>query len=74
MPIDPSYGKVRFRKTQLWINEKYEPISKQITLENHMCSSEELGLSGENAKFWPLANNSLKTYLGFIQKAFYCVD
>ena len=52
-PLDPTFGRIRVTKTDWGINEN-GVYSLNNELETHICSSEELGLSGTNHKMWPI--------------------
>ena len=51
--IDPSYGSLRFYKLR-WDLGSTEGDTNLIEeeIQSHVCSSEELGLSGTDHKFW----------------------
>ena len=52
--IDPAYGRIRVRKTK-WERVEagvYYPHFEELT--THNCSSEELGFSCDDHKFWPI--------------------
>ena len=42
-------------------------------LESHVCSAEELGLSGRDHKFWPVSR-SQETFLKAAKDQLLCVD
>ena len=52
--IDPSYGRLKFTKIAYGQNENGEFFSSINELETHACGEEELGLSGDDHKFWPI--------------------
>ena len=71
--LDPSYGKIRFSKIQ-WENGEKEGFKYFFkTLESHICSEEELGLSGHNHKFWPI-KKSQKNMISPNTDFFLCFD
>ena len=56
--LDPSYGRIRFLK---WRQETLDngDVNWHISeISSHPCSSEELGLSGRDHKFFSAAKSS----------------
>ena len=53
-PIDPSYGKIIFQKIDWGRDEQGQFYARDYDIASHVCTSEELGLSGSNHKFWPI--------------------
>ena len=47
-PLDPSFGRIRVTKLDWGADENNSFRNTLTELETHMCSSEELGLSGTN--------------------------
>ena len=56
-PIDPSYGKIIFQKVDWGRNEKGQFYRREDEIASHTCTSEELGFSGSNHRFWPIKEN-----------------
>ena len=56
--IDPSYGRVAFRRWKWGVNEKGMTYFEVTDLKSHLCSPEELGLKGDDPKFWPINESS----------------
>ena len=72
--IDPSYGRIAFRKSSWQANDDGSIQLDSRELENHECSSEELGLEGTDHKFWPATNEHLASNLKRYSNTFTCVD
>ena len=56
-PLDPSYGRVRFSKLQVQTSENGETNFQMAEIASHTCSAEELGLSGDDQKFFSIAES-----------------
>ena len=52
--IDPTYGKIKYSSSLWGANENGEFSFIDTELKTHACSAEELGISGEDHKFWPI--------------------
>ena len=71
--LDPSYGRLIFNHYS-WgpdQNGTYKSIRKEIP--SHTCSTEELGLEGQNSSFMPINE---KTYdeLNLFHKKYICIE
>ena len=57
--IDPSYGRIRFGMTNLTRDDNGEFRVRRDVLDSHVCTREELGLSGakEESQFWPVKDD-----------------
>ena len=53
-PIDPAYGRVRFRKREWGPTEDGNFFMGYSEVESHPCTTEELGLTGTDRKIWPV--------------------
>ena len=53
-PLDPTFGRIKVTKHDWGFDENGVFKRTDSELETHMCSSEELGLSGTNHKMWPI--------------------
>lgn len=71
--IDPSYGRIRFQKFRASRDGKGGFINEIEEIESHQCSREELGVSGNDQKFWPINEGLTNEILKFIH-LFACVD
>ena len=54
LPLDPALAKMVFFRSEWGYNEDEEFIYKRTELESHVCSEEELGLSGDKPRFMPI--------------------
>ena len=63
--------RLRIRKSKRRIEEGI--LWKSEMIETHKCSSEELGFSGSNHKFWPV-NTNYERFVEPYQNIFECVD
>ena len=72
--IDPSYGRIAFRKYSWQVNDDGSTHFDFRELEGHECSSEELGLTGTDHKFWPTTNELHASILKQYYNMFMCVD
>ena len=73
-PIDPQYGHIKFFKVSQGINENdYFKVLSTIELESHLCSNEELGLSGDHSNFFPINKKQERTF-ELNRRSFICVD
>lgn len=72
--IDPAYGRIRFLLAQ-WKIKEYGNIDSwgYKELESHVCSHEELGLTGTDHRFWPI-KKSQQEALKFAKNLYLCVD
>ena len=69
---DPRYGKIRARYVRWGFDP---PVPRYLDLTSHRCTEEELGVDnrGEDARFYPIHDNSLndtRTYGGKL----FCLD
>ena len=62
-----------FTKFEWWLNQDGKFDSTLFELESHACSDEELGLSGDNHKLWPI-NKSQESRLKAFSKHYICPD
>ena len=53
--------------------ESGELVYRFTDVDSHPCSEEELGLTGDNSKFYPLHETSL-TWVQMYRKKFLCAD
>ena len=53
-PLDPTFGRIKVTKTDWGFDENGVFSRNDYELETHKCSAEELGLSGNNHKMWPI--------------------
>ena len=73
-PVDPRYGRIVFKLTEVGFNEEgILQIYSSKELESHQCSKEELGLLGTDHKFFPI-NRQQKSAFESIASAFLCVN
>ena len=71
--IDPSFGRIKFSRSHWRVNEQGKFQLDFTELESHVCTSEELGLSGSNSAFWPI-NEKQEDYVKNFKHMYLCVD
>ena len=71
--IDPSYGKIKFSLLKYGKDENGLRGREYTELETHICTPEELGLSGHDHKFSPIST-SYENVMRDNKDSFVCVD
>lgn len=72
-PIDPTYGRLVFNKFNIGLGDNGNVAYESKELASHLCSSEELGLSGTEHKFWPIKPQKKKA-LELLKDSLMCLD
>ena len=72
-PLDPSYGRIRFRKFQWGLDRKGAFYLQETELKSHACSREELGMSGSDPKFWPTEERQ-ENLINILFPVLRCID
>ena len=73
LPLDPTYAKIVFFRSEWGYTEDKEFFYKRTELESHVCSEEELGLSGEAPRFMPIHKSQYRT-LNDYKERFVCIN
>ena len=71
--ISPEYAKIKFEYSLWDLKESGELVYTSQTVESHACSEEELGLTGDNSKFFPIHETS-SNYVSLYKKKFQCIN
>ena len=57
--LPPEYGYFKFQLSYWIVMENGEIDTKYTDVDSHPCSEEELGLTGNNSKFYPIHETSI---------------
>ena len=71
--LPPEYGYIKFQMSRWEVLENGEIDFRLIDVDSHPCSEEELGLTGNNSKFYPIHETSIGWVEMYRQK-FLCID
>ena len=71
--IDESIGKLIYKRFEQGEKEDGSTFLISEEIPSHVCTPEELGLTGNESKFMPLAKNIVNTVKTY-QKRFLCID
>ena len=73
LELPPEIGYIKFQMSRWNVLENGEIDYELIDVDSHPCSEEELGLTGDDSKFYPIHETSIGWVEMYRQK-FLCID
>ena len=61
--LDPSYGRIRFQILEWGTTKSGKQFRSNKEIDSHICSLEELGLTGTDPKFMPVNKHNFRLFV-----------